>query len=234
MWATGTYTITVDVNDNAGNTTQDSVDVNMLKNYHFNILDQSKTLASGTTSFVLDGNFRDDLGIVPTGIDVNTILITSSVVIDSNVIFDENGFYQITTNSLTDGTYYIDLNYNTTDYNYTHRITVAVSVPSSGSGSGSGGGGGGSSTVKTTEEPEDEVVETPVEETPTEEPTTPETPTEPTGEPTGETGTGDNGSPATGFFGLGDLSPEMLFGGLAAILIILIIGGAVYFKKIKV
>jgi hypothetical protein len=138
-WDTNTHTVTIDANDIAGNISTESKDVNVYKNYYFNI-DNS---ASGTAniSFSFDGNFRDDLNNVST-VDGNTILITSSIVTDINVEFDVNGLYTINTTLLGAGTYYIDLNYNTQDYNYTDQIVITVGpAPVIPGGGGSGGGG---------------------------------------------------------------------------------------------
>ncbi|MCX6801141.1 MAG: HYR domain-containing protein [Candidatus Diapherotrites archaeon] len=143
-WDAGIYTIVVDANDFAipSNSAMSlSGNVNVLKNYYFNVSDQSKQIASETTTtFAVDGNFRDDLGNVPAA---NTILITSNVVSAVSVQFDGNGLFTITTNSLNVGTYYVDLNYNTNDYNYTARATLSVSNPAQPAETGGAGGGSG-------------------------------------------------------------------------------------------
>jgi len=203
-WNIATYRIFFDIKDKTVNTVHmntNDIDVNLLPNYYFNVVNQSKEIASGTnTQFIIDGNFRSDLNIVPT--DVNKILITSNIVGITSVQFDENGLFRITTNSVGKGTYYIDLNYNTLDYNYTTRVTLSVSNPSRGGGGGSGGGLPRTNVLD---------VNTPIEETG---PTVPEeivTSTDTNNEleiVNGET----NPSPATGAFGLNDNNSNALTG----------------------
>ena len=236
-WTTGTYTVTVDANDYAipsNEAIAQTTNVKMLKNYYFNI----DTSASGTASrnFTFDGNFRNDEANVPTITDGNVILITSNAVSDVNVIFDANGLYTINTNSLSAGTYVIDLNYNQTDYNYTERITLTLSNPPTVTPS-PGGGGGTSGTPSGNERDTNEPVEVEVPEEPVE-PTEVETPAETGGET--ETGTGtdettdgnDNAVTPTGLFGLGEIE-SVLPGILALIAIIIVIVGIVIVKKKK-
>jgi hypothetical protein len=140
-WSTeGKYTIVFDANDTALNP-NNAVDVNeetsVIKDYSFGVANQS---GYSPKVFTIDGNFRDDEGNVP-GVDANTILITSSVVGVTSVSFDENGSFRITTNNLRVGTYYIDLTYNTSDFNYTTRISLSVTnAPPLRGGGGSGAG----------------------------------------------------------------------------------------------
>ena len=254
-WNVGTYNIRFDIKDKTVNTVHmdtNDLNVDLLQNYYFNISNQSRQIAAGTTtSFSFDGNFRDDVGSAGPFVDGNVILITSAgVAIDANVEFDANGLYTIKTTSLPVGTHTIDLNYNTTDYNYTDqiKITVTAAPVTTGSGGGFSGSGGvtrdvcGNNICSSTEssetcpsdcgEPDANVSEEPVVNE-----TGPTTPTEPT--PTGDIGeTGDNlevvnveqptneqPSGPTGFFGLGEATDlgVGLIGLLAVIAIIVVV-----------
>jgi hypothetical protein len=232
-WTLGTYTVTVDANDYAipsNEAITKTSSAKVLKNYYFNI-DTGRTITSGgSTSF--DGNFRDALGSAGPFADENVILITGSAVSDANVEFDGNGFYKISTKSLSTGTYYIDLNYNTPDYNYIEQIVLKVNTPTTPGGSP---GGGGSPPAK----------KAPLDTNEPEEPEVPEEPAAPTdgegtgGETGGDTGPGDETtgdttppalSPATGLFGLGDVTP--IATGLIA-LILIVVGAIIVKKKMK-
>jgi len=214
-----------------------SMDVNLLKNYYFNI-DTSKS-GTANVSFTMDGNFRDDLGSAGPFVDGNMLLITSSIVSDMNVEFDTNGLYTISTNSLGAGTYYIDLNYNTVDYNYLEQIVIQVNNPPTVTPpSGSPGGSSGTPPAeRDTNQPED-----------TNTPEPPEGPQGPAGNEGGEETGGNEGgetgpgnettgdttppalNPATGLFGLGDVTP--IATGLIA-LILIILGIVIVKKKMK-
>jgi hypothetical protein len=136
-WDIEAYTVTIVAEDVAGNITTDDTSVSLFQMYYFNVSNQSREIEKDTsTVFTIDGNFRDDEGNVPT--DMNEILITSNIVQANVVQFDENGFFRINTFKIAKGNYFIDLNYNTDDYNYTTRLTITVSNPSTGSG-GRGG-----------------------------------------------------------------------------------------------
>ncbi|MBT4192634.1 MAG: hypothetical protein HOE11_04970 [Candidatus Diapherotrites archaeon] len=235
-WTIGTHVVTIDSVDVAGNTATQNKNFEVLKNYYFNI----DTSASGTatTNFSFDGNFRNDLNVVPT-LDGNVILVTSNIVDDANVVFDANGLYTITTNSLSAGTYVIDLNYNQVDYNYVERINIQVnSPPAPNPGPSPGPSGGPSGSPSGTPSGNERDTNEPVE---PEVPVEPEMPVEGNEDETGnETGTDTNTitppvepmDTPTGLFGLGDIG-SFIPGILALIAIIIVIVGIVIVKKKK-
>ncbi|MFA6065053.1 MAG: hypothetical protein WCW44_02995 [archaeon] len=245
-WNTGLYTIAIDANDNSirkdsngltlpsNQAVQKTKDANLFQNYYFNVSNQSRQIPSGTTTtFNVDGNFRNDLGSTGPFTDGNTILVTSNIVGVTSVMFDENGFFTIPTNGLNAGTYYVDLNYNTTDYNYTTRVTLSVSNPSTYSG---GGGGGSSGALRPSATDVNTPVETPAVETPVqpiEEVQDTNTITSPADTNTSVETTSPEETPSgpTGLFGLGDIGGFPI-AGLGLLVLILVAGGLfLVFKK---
>jgi peptidoglycan hydrolase CwlO-like protein len=230
-WNLGFYTVTVIAKDNAGNESLPYTDASttLLENYILNA-PNSITISEGNAA-VIDGNIISETGNVP--IDGNVLLLSSTGNVTAALAeFDANGVFKITTSTLAAGTYIVDINYNTIDYNYTKRVTLTVNaVQGNGGGSGGSRAGGAPRPTLDTNVP---VVETPV--VPEIDNNTPDTNTIQDLAPLPTLDVVDNNSPtqptAAGLFGFADLGGFPL-AGLGLLLLILITGGLFLFFKNK-
>jgi len=153
-WNIGTYNVTVDVNDMAGNINSKSIDINVFENYSFSLSLSDSSVETGTI-VTLSGQLISDTGRQVS--DENVFV--SGFFGSARVETDANGSFSYTFTPNTTGTLNIAVKYTDENRMYSDSMNLNVTNPTatpapastppaiSSSGSGGGGGSGGDSSA---------------------------------------------------------------------------------------